>query len=368
MNPAPSIIGFTTSSGLGYGLLFLLGLGAVAGVIPTDRWLGLIGLLLAFGFITGGLLASTLHLGHPERAWRAISQWRSSWLSREGLLALLTYLPALVLAAGWILLESANGLFAVMAIIAALGAAATVYCTGMIYASLRPIAAWHQPLTAPIYLAFALMTGALALHLLLALFEVDHRWTGFIALAATVLAFILKIIYWRTVATERPSATPETATGLGEFGLVRMLDPPHTQTNYLLHEMGFQIGRKHARRIRMLTYLFGLFTPLIATPLALVATGWPVVLLALVAFVSGVIGVLMERWLFFAEAEHTVMLYYGSGYSAARPVSSPRAASRPTKKSRTPEPPQRRRPRRRGAAIDHTAEVIGDAKSADPAS
>ena len=90
-----------------------------------------------------------------------------------------------------------------------------------------------------------------------------------------------------------------------------MLDPPHTQTNYLLEEMGFQIARKHARRLRMLALAFGLFGSLILTLLTLVFTGWTAAMAATGALALGVLGVLIERWLFFAEAEHTVMLYYG---------------------------------------------------------
>ena len=84
MHPALSIIFFTTTSGVGYGLLAWIGLLAPIGALPLTRQFGAVSLLLALGCITAGLLSSTLHLGHPERAWRAISQWRSSWLSREG--------------------------------------------------------------------------------------------------------------------------------------------------------------------------------------------------------------------------------------------------------------------------------------------
>ena len=295
------------------------------------------GFCLALGSITAGLLASTLHLGHPERAWRAISQWRSSWLSREGLLALLTYIPALVFAAGWIVGETAQGIFGLMALVAALGAAATVYCTGMIYASLPPIKAWHQLLTAPIYLAFALMTGLLAVHWLLVMFGAPHLLVGMATLLAIIGAFVLKVLYWRNVAAEQSSGpTTASATGLSASGLVRMLDPPHTQTNYLLDEMGFQIGRKHALVLRTLTYLLGLALPLILTLVALISDSWLTTVWALLAFISGVIGVLLERWLFFAEAEHTVMLFYGGNQHAVdqqafkdkvEPSSSPETAT-----------------------------------------
>jgi sulfite dehydrogenase (quinone) subunit SoeC len=310
VHPAPSIIAFTTASGAGYGLLFLLGLAAPAGLIPTTPGLGVAGLGLALGLITLGLCASLLHLGHPERAWRAVSQWRSSWLSREGAVALLTYLPALAFAAGWLLRESTGGWIAVSGVLAAVGAALTVYCTSMIYASLKPIREWRQPLVPPVYLAFALMTGALLLHALLLLFGAARGWVAALALLATMLAFGLKGLYWAAIDRADGGPTPETATGLGALGKARMLEPPHTETNYLLREMGFAVARKHAARLRSYARLFGVGAALL-TALALLSNGAPASTLALLAALSGIAGVLIERWLFFAEATHTVTLYYG---------------------------------------------------------
>jgi DMSO reductase anchor subunit len=83
LHPSPSIILFTSAAGAGYGLLFLLGLGA-AQLLPTAPMFGLAGIGLALALIVTGLLSSLAHLGHPERAWRAISQWRSQWCSRAG--------------------------------------------------------------------------------------------------------------------------------------------------------------------------------------------------------------------------------------------------------------------------------------------
>jgi DMSO reductase anchor subunit len=311
LHPAPSIIAFTVASGAGYGLLFLLGLAAPAGLIQLTRTFGVVAFALALGLITFGLLASLLHLGHPERAWRAVSQWRSSWLSREGVMALLTYLPALGLAAGWLALEKTDGWIAVCGVLAALGAALTVYCTSMIYASLKPIREWRQPLVPPVYLAFALMTGALLLHALLSLFGAQRTWAGTLALVATALAFGLKARYWAAIDRAAPGPTPETATGLGARGKVRLLEPPHTETNYLLREMGFRIARRHAAKLRWYAGLFGGFGAALLTVLALLSRGALASVFALLAAFSGIAGALIERWLFFAEATHTVTLYYG---------------------------------------------------------
>jgi DMSO reductase anchor subunit len=312
MHPAPSIIVFTSASGAGYGLLFLLSLGALAGLVPSDRWFGLTGLVLALGLISVGLAASTLHLKHPERAWRALSQWRSSWLSREGVMAGATYVPAGTLAIGWIGFEATGGLWSVLAVLAALGAVGTVFCTGSIYASLRPIRQWHQPLVVPIYMGFAVMTGALWLTALLTLFAWPGIGASMLALVAILAAWGLKIVYWRQVAADGSGSTVASATGLDAPGGVRMLDPPHTEENYLLHEMGYRVGRKHAERLRQLAVGFGAVVPFVLLLAVMAGSGGWAAFAAVAAALSGSLGVLVERWLFFAEATHTVTLYYGA--------------------------------------------------------
>src|SRR6185503_14008089 len=156
VHPAPSIILFTTLSGLGYGMLFWLGLLTCGGWISPDPAFGAASSMLALGFVTAGLLSSTLHLGHKERAWRALSQWRSSWLSREGVAALVTFVPMVALA--WLLWRSEAGA-ALRIAAAALAACAmlTVGCTARIYTSLKTIPAWHNALVLPAYLLFALL-------------------------------------------------------------------------------------------------------------------------------------------------------------------------------------------------------------------
>src|SRR5215475_8269777 len=106
MNPAFSIVFFSTASGAGFGLLLLTGIAAPLGLVPQDRWFALVTLIVGVVLAVAGLLSSTLHLGRPERAWRAFSQWRTSWLSREGVMMVATVVPAGVLAIGWVVLES----------------------------------------------------------------------------------------------------------------------------------------------------------------------------------------------------------------------------------------------------------------------
>lgn len=311
MHPAASIVIFTTLSGAGYGLLFLLGLGAPLGLLPSDPWFGAIALGKALCLIAIGLLSSTLHLKHPERAWRAISQWRSSWLSREGLAALLTFIPAGLFGWGWVFEQRHDGIFAVAGGLAAAGAIVTVYCTAQIYASLKPIRQWRQPLVPAVYLLFALAVGATLLVLLLLFWRWPAQNFAIVAAAATVAVWLLKLRYWSEIDSAPPLATPESATGLGHLGKVRMLEPPHTEENYLLKEMGYRVARKHADKLRRLAAACGLVIPLLALFVIILSSGWWTLPLAILAAFAALLGTLVERWLFFAEARHTVILYYG---------------------------------------------------------
>lgn len=344
MNPTPSTIAFTTSSGLGFGVLIILPLGSLLGMIPADRWFGLVTVSFALAAVTAGFITSTFHLGRRERLLMALSEWRSSWLSRQALMAIFTYVPSLFFGLGLIIYEAVSGFFAVMALATALGAALTVCCTGMIYASLPPISAWHHRSTTPIFLGFALATGSLTVHFLAALFGLPTLWIGLTALILTLAAFGLKTARWHRFPKEGVSATMASATGLGSFGIVRLLDPPYTETNPLLNGIGFKIGRKHARQLRSLVYFVGFAGSVTFTILALVLNGVMITLMSLLALACGIIGVLLERWLFFAEAEHTAQLYLGDATTARRKASPAATAPMWEKKEtrRKPSGPQRR--------------------------
>jgi DMSO reductase anchor subunit len=280
------------------------------GLVPTGRWLGLAGFALAFVLVTGGLLASTVHLGRPERAWRAFSQWRTSWLSREGVMAVATYVPAGLLAIGWVSLETVQGFFGLIALLTVVCALLTLFTTGMIYASLQTIRQWHQPLTAPIYIALGLASGAVLLDLLLALFGRVGRGSAWLAIGCLIVAAALKWLYWLAIDGEAREHTIEAATGLGHLGKVRALEPPHTQPNFIMREMGYRVARKHAQRLRKLALLFAFAAPIAMLLLSQMPRF--AILGALLTTLSTAIGLLIERWLFFAEAEHVSMLYYGA--------------------------------------------------------
>jgi len=314
MHPAFSVIFFTVISGCGYGLLFLLGLSLAANPQVFVRNEALLILATGAVFSAAGLTSSLLHLGQPQRAWRALSQWRSSWLSREGVAAFLSFVPVLALAAT-VWRGDSGALVRVAAAALAVMAVVTVCCTAKVYTSLKTIRAWHNGLALPGYLSFGLLGGAAMLWMLLAASGSDDALVRaslpvIVAIFAAACA-VLKREYWRFVDTAPTGSTAESATGLGHFGTVRGVEAPHTEENYLTREMGFVLARKHAARLRVIALvLFGLL-PVALAVLAIVLQSTVLVTnCAIAATLCAIAGTFVERWLFFAEAKHVVMLYY----------------------------------------------------------
>ncbi len=308
MHPALSVILFTSASGGGYMLLALMGLMSAAGLLPADRGFGLAGFGLGLGAIGVGLIASTFHLGHPERAWRAFSQWRSSWLSREGILALATFVPSLAFAWGWVI-EGRIWVWA--AISTAMLSVATILATAMIYASLKPIRAWNNSWTLPSYLFLGLCSGGMWAAFLAAAFGLKATAIlTIIAIKGAIASGLVKLFYWRHIDRAGLAASAQSAIGLAGAGAPRPLFAPQTEENYLMKEMGFRIARKHSSRLRSLALWGGFIVPgvlaLAGGHMGFAAASF---LLLLAALLNG-LGTLTERWLFFAEARHTITLYY----------------------------------------------------------
>ncbi|MEW9807081.1 dimethyl sulfoxide reductase anchor subunit family protein [Mesorhizobium sp. ZMM04-5] len=312
MHPAYSVIFFTTATGAGYGLLALVGLTAALAPEQPGFWFRLAALGLALGLIATGLLSSTAHLGRPERAWRAFSQWRTSWLSREGVAAVATFVPAGLFGIGWVILGSDSGWVAAMGLLSAAGAVVTVCTTGMIYASLKPIAQWSSKFTLPGYLIYAAMTGSVLFNALLALLDAPRTPAMLLAIVAGMVGWGWKRATWQYNDGLVPTTTLNSATGLAG-GTVRSIEWPHTEETYILKEMGFVVARKHAMKLRLITQALAFAAPLLmlATAFSFADIAGLAAALSVGAALSQLAGMLVERWLFFAEAKHVVTLYYG---------------------------------------------------------
>lgn len=287
MHPAPSVIIFSVLSGMGFGFLAFLGLGVVrpAGWAAFGLW------GLGYGLAVAGLLAATFHLGNPKRALKAFSQWRTSWLSREAWASVLALgLLAPVALSDWL----GFGWSRVPGVLGGVLALVTVFTTSMIYTQIKAVPRWHHWITPVMFVGFALTGGAIL---------AGQVWAGVAALALG--AVILAV--WRIGdgQFQRAGVTLGTATGLSRIGEVAVFELPHTGGNYLLREMIFVVGRRHARKLRGIALVLASVGP---AGLIWLPGVWGILLAAL----CHLTGAFAARWLFFAEAEHVVGLYYGA--------------------------------------------------------
>jgi DMSO reductase anchor subunit len=325
MHPAFSVIFLTTLIGAGQGLflaLYTVQSYALVGLLPPPAGAAfyVAGSVVALVLLAAGLAASFFHLGRPERAWRSAAMWRTSWLSRE-VIVLPAFMGALALygllhAIGWapVLFTSPQGLAVDLTLL--VGAATTLLafalfvCTGMIYACLRFLAEWHTPLTP---LNYTLLGGASGFTLAAALAAlVEPPRVGFLAGWAIVLTLLAAIGRGASLvrnARLKPRSTIQSAIGVKHPQVVQ-------------RSMGFMGGSFntreffHGARPQWLRAIKpGFLVLAFVLPLALLALGraQPVQAAApplLAAFAVQYVGLLAERWFFFAQARHPQNLYY----------------------------------------------------------
>lgn len=304
MHPALSVIFFTVASGAGFGLVGLSVALELIGASPMASRGGLfVALALGAGLATLGLLASTLHLANPRNAWRAFFRFRSSWLSREAVFSVLFFPVLLVFVAGvW---HGAGGWIVVAGWLSVLLALATVFTTGMIYASLRTIPQWHNALVPANYLLLSLASGAALLATTATLVGGDVDAAATLAVVALVLGGGAKALYFQWIGRPAGSSV-HTAVGMTR-GRVRLLESGQSSAGFLDREFGYRPSP------RLLFGLRGLVFAGFAAALALLAmlyhTGHPA--FAVLAPAALLPALLVERWLFFAEARHVVNLFRG---------------------------------------------------------
>ncbi len=299
MHPAFSVLIFTVTAGAGYGLLGWLSANELLVMFAMTAAQKITVGIIAMVLISIGLSASTWHLTNPKNAWRAFSRFRTSWLSREMVFALALYPIAGLYAASLAWEWGGLTLWASLSLILSL---VIVFVTSMIYASLKTIRQWHTPLVPTLYLLFAALSGGLAFALLLA-------WQGhetsslqdFLLLLGLITASV-KIGYfiWFRLPS---SSTIQTATGFSQHK-VGLLDAGHSAPSFLNKEFMFQVEQSKLVRMRWLMFMAAFIAP------GLLLTGDGVFGL-LAAWLIMMAGLLVERWLFFAEARHVVRLLHG---------------------------------------------------------
>jgi DMSO reductase anchor subunit len=301
MNPAWSVIVFTTVSGAAQGLAVMLALAQLSGAGAAP---GLLGFALPLVLVMLGvaLTASTLHLGRPARAWRAVMMWRTSWLSRE-VIVLPAFIAAVALwswtgkaAATWLLL-----LVLVLSVMLWL-------CTAMIYACLRFIQEWAHPLTLLNYLLIGLASGAVLACALAAAFD-DLRLLsalGPVALFLTAAAAAARGLSLRRNAALVPRSTLQSATGIRSHKLTQV-SMGMTGGSFNTREFFHGCTLALLGGVKLGFVLMAFVLPLLMLLYALRGgPRWTFIAAALVQAP----GLLAERWFFFAQARHPQNLYY----------------------------------------------------------
>ena len=289
MHPAPSIILFTVLSGFGFGLISIIGLLQFFNQISifdliTFSILGII-------FSTIGLVSSFFHLANKKNAIKSLSQWQTSWLSREAISSIFCLL--LVYGnIGWVFLQ--NIYIKEIGIVLFFLALFTIFTTSMIYAQLKTVPSWNNILTPSLFIFAALTGGAILL-------------TNYASLVILLVFGTLQILFWYIAdkGFKDEETSVGTALGFGANEEIRPFDAAHTNRNYLLNEMVYKVGRKHSIKLRYISFFMAF-----VFPMSLIL-GFPGEFgVSILVIFLHLIGVYFSRWLFFAEAKHSVSFYY----------------------------------------------------------
>ena len=305
MHPAFSVLIFTVTSGAGYGLLAWLGAGQLLGFTQTltvNQQI-IIG-LMAMVLVSIGLVSSTMHLANPKNAWRSFSRFRTSWLSREAVFAILLYpfagLYAVAIFWQWPGVNILAGLSMILALV-------TLFTTSMIYASLKTIRQWNTPMVPALFMAYALISGGLLFLAVDAFFGTLKPQLQAVVMGLVVITLALKLVYFFWQGKPQ-GATIQTATGFSQAS-VRLLDAGHSAPTFLNREFGYQVAADQLLRLRIIMTLVTFIVPLALV--YCVFGGLVRAELLGLAWLIMMAGLLLERWLFFAEARHVVRLYQG---------------------------------------------------------
>ena len=289
MHPAPSIILFTVLSGFGFGLT------SIVGLLQFLNQISMVDIIIfssmGLFFSTIGLISSFFHLANKKNAIKSMSQWQTSWLSREAISSIFC-LSIVVGNIGWIFVQ--NMYINEVGIILFVLSLITVFTTSMIYAQLKTVPSWNNMLTPTLFIFAALAGGSILI--------TDHA-----SLVLLLIFAVLQVLFW--YIADRSfidiETTVGTALGFSKNEDIRAFDAAHTNRNYLLNEMVYKVARKHAIKIRYISFFAAFVLPM---SLILIFPGNFSVSVLIIA--SHLVGIYFSRWLFFAEAKHSVSFYY----------------------------------------------------------
>ncbi|MBE9562797.1 MAG: dimethyl sulfoxide reductase anchor subunit [Proteobacteria bacterium] len=325
MHPAFSVIFLTTLIGIGQGLFLALYSGQVYSIMQLlpaqdSQSFYALGSLIAVGFLIAGLFASLFHLGRPMRAWRSISKWRTSWLSREVIILPTTiFLIAFygcIHYFGWnqslftIAKTQPINLSLIVGTLATLSVFTLFVCTSMIYASLKFLQEWYNPLTVINYILLGAASGFTLAAVFSIIMETDV--VGFYVLWAiilTIAAFITRAAALLRNSNIIPKSNLQTAIGV-RHTIIAQKSQGFMGGSFNTREF---FHNKSAIQLTTVKNLFLLLVfPVPIFMLILAFSGIFTLYLTTAAFMVQYLGLIIERWYFFTEGKHPQNIYYQS--------------------------------------------------------
>ncbi len=320
MKPAFSVIFLTTLIGTGQGLFlayYSAELLSVLSILSAETIEGSSkAALLSLILMVGGLVASFLHLGHPERAWRAAASWKTSWLSREvialpltaGLIFLYTLLKFIDNKTVVYVLTNGNpvNLDIVVGYAATFSVLVLFLCTSMIYTTLKLLRQWHSPLTV---VNFFLMGSASGFTLAAAMSthhdpQLFSYFSGF-AIGLTIAAFLSRYASLIRNGKLRKPSTLQSAIGIHHPTIRQMAQGAmggSFNTRAFIHTYGRTV-------VKMARWFF-LLAAFVFPVVLLSFSDEEALLICVVAFLLQYLGLIVERWYFFIEVDHPQNVYY----------------------------------------------------------
>jgi DMSO reductase anchor subunit len=311
MKPAFSVILLTTLIGAGQGLFVAIYCAEVFGWIGSENTAYFVyGSLLSLGLLGAGLVASFFHLGRPERAWRAATMWRTSWLSRE----VITLTMVIVTIAVYGLIHHLSSLAVnrsiFTTIVGGVGIVlvlALFLCTGMIYACIKFLQEWATPLTLVNFSLLGLSSG----------FLLSAAWAAWFGFPATIKLLVISLLLLISAAVFKlasiyrnqrikPKSTIQTAIGIRHNQISQQATGfmgGSFNTRAFFHGQSALVIRNIVKAILLLVFV----VPAVLIVIGLFAPDFRILGVAVVVQFAGL---LLERWHFFADSQHPQNLYY----------------------------------------------------------
>ena len=322
MHPAFSVIFLTVLIGAGQGLFLALFTTQViqpSAVLPEKFGFGfyVIGSAIAVGLLVLGLFSSFFHLGHPERAWRSAAKWKTSWLSREvivlplamlmiflyGLAHYFNYKETLFILSGGTVVDTTI----LLGMVAVITTFALFICTAMIYGCIKFLQEWHSPLTVVNFSLLGIASGFTLATALSAYMGTEFtQFYASTAIVLTVVAAIFRIISLIRNSKINPKSDLKSAIGVNH-PVIKQISQGSMGGSFNTRE--YFHGKKMSF-VKNMKYIFLILTFVVPLVLLFLSLGNAVFLIPVIAFAVQILGLLAERWYFFADANHPQNLYY----------------------------------------------------------